>query len=602
MSAGEVLQGAGPHFPVFSWSPGFLKVHLLYPGGPIDYLSALLSQYYYYPWAGALILTAVAALFGLATNIVMVAIAGTRIPLVPFIPGILVLVLCNQHSHRLAMLIGILVATLAVCIYIQSRHCRSTKRFAAFLVVSVPLYYLVGGVYPLYAVLCGIYELRNRQGWLLGLCYLLFGGLIPYAFSTYGFDLNPADTHARLLPIHPITDMGDQSVILGLYLFLLLAALAGALWRRMPWARFQNLQAKVGVELVILLIVAALAVRLSFDTTNRTLLRINRFASQEMWPQVLAEARGFLCDEMRYAVVLHAVSRALYETGQLPYEMFSYPQNRLGFMLNWGLPSKLVNRTVKRIEPLELIRAETRDPLNRAPLYATRYRLFLQMGDLPLQLGLVNDAEHAAYEAIEGLGDYPVILKRLALISIAKGQTEPAKVFLRILSGYMYYGGWAKDALRRLEADPLWSANPQIQHIRSVMVDKDSIIQGQPLQDRLDELLRRNKHNRMAFEYKMAFHLLNWQLEKFVRELDHLNDFDYPDIPRHYEEAIVLYEAISGEQVNLGARQISPQTRQAYQKFMRTYALLYNAGDPQGIEEVLWQYFGDTYFFYYFFD
>jgi len=34
---------------------------------------------------------------------------------------------------------------------------------------------------------------------------------------------------------------------------------------------------------------------------------------------------------------------------------------------------------------------------------------------------------------------------------------------------------------------------------------------------------------------------------------------------------------------------------------MRTYALLYNAGDPQGVEEVLWQYFGDTYFFYYFF-
>jgi len=599
------VMGAGLQFPVFSWSPGFFKGFLLYPGGPIEYLSALLSQCYYYPWAGALILTAVAALLGLATNIFMIALTGVRIALVPFIPGILVLVLCNQYAHGLAMLIGILVAMLAVCIYIRSMHSSSTMRFAAFLALSVPLYYLVGGAYPLYAALCGIYELRNRQGRLLGLYYFLFAGVIPYVFARYVCDGGLADAcaYAGLFAFHRIPPIRGQSAILGLYLFLPLAAVGAILWRRMPWACLRNLKAKPGVELVILLIVAALAVRLPFNSTNRTLLRINRFAHQEMWPQVLEEARGFRCDHVRYAIALHAVNRALYETGRLPNEMFSYPQDRLSFMLNWGLPSGRVERTIRRVEPLEMTRLETLDLFDKTRLFWLRYFLFFQLGDLSLQLGFVNEAEHEARQALEMLGYHPLILKRLALINIVKGQTEAAKVFLRKLSTYPFYGGWAKDALRRLEADPLWSTDSQIEHIRSVMVVRESASPGSFyfLQDGLDQLLRTNRHNRMAFEYKMAFYLVNWQLKRFVRELDHLNDFSYPNIPRHYQEAILLYEAISEEELNLHGRQISPETRQTYREFMKVFTLFFNAGDLQGAEEVLEQHYGDTYFFYYFF-
>jgi len=594
---------SGLQFPVFSWSRRFFKSFLLYPGGPIEYLSALLSQCYYYPWAGALILTGVAALIGLATNIFVIALTGVRIPLVPFIPGILVLVLCNQYVHRLAILIGILVAVLAVCIYIRSMHSSSTMRFAAFVALSVPLYYLVGGAYPLYAALCGIYELRNRQGRLLGLYYFLFAGVIPYVFARYVCDARLADAcaYAGLFSFHRIPTIRGQSVILGLYLFPLLVAVAALLWRRMSGAHFRNLKAKPGVELAILLIVAALTVRMSFNNTNRTLLRINRSARQEMWPQVLHEARGFHCQQDRYAIVLHAVTRALYETGRLPYEMFSYPQNRRGFMLNWGTPSRRVDRTLRQIQPLVVVRVETVDDFNVGLLRHLRQELFFQFGDLYLQLGLVNEAEHEARQALELRGYYPLILKRLVFINIVKGRTEAAKVFLRELSTYPFYGGWAQDALRHLQTDPLWSSNSQIEHIRSVMAMSDSVNPLISVQGALDDLLRKNRHNRMAFEYKMASYLLGWQLEEFVGELDRLNDFDYPNIPRHYQEAILLYEAISGQEVDLHDRHITPQTRQTYQEFMKVYALFAAAGDLQGGQQVLQQRFGDTYFFYYFF-
>jgi len=592
----------GLQFPFFSWSPRFFTGFLAYPGGPVEYLSRLLSQYYFYPWAGALILTVVAALLGLATNTFMIALAGVRVPLVSVIPGILVLVLCNQYAHRLAMLIGILVAILAACVYARITHSRSAVRFAAFVALSGPLYYLVGGAYPLYAALCGIFELRNKQGRPLGLYYLLLGGVLPYAFARYVCDAYVADTcaYTGLFSLYRPLLIRGQSVVLGLYLFPPLAAVAVLLWRGMPWARLRNLRVKPSIELVVLLVVVAFAVRLSFDNTNRTLLRINRFARQQMWPQLLEEARGFRCDQLRHAIVLHAVNRALYETGRLPYEMFSYPQDRLCFMLNWGVPSKFVDRIITRVEPLQVVMTETPDLLNTESLYIMRYTLFFQMGDLSFQLGLVNDAEHEAHEALEWHRDYAPILKRLALINIVKGRTEAAKVFLRKLTSYPRYRGWAQDALHHLQADPLWSTNSQIEHIRSVMLVTEPAL-PLPVQNSLSALLRRNRHNRMAFEYKMASYLLNWQLYRFVGELDRLNDFDYPDIPRHYQEAILLYEAISGQEVDLHDRQITPETRQAYHEFIRTFALFFNANDLQGAKEVLWQHYGDTYFFYYFF-
>jgi len=290
-----------------------------------------------------------------------------------------------------------------------------------------------------------------------------------------------------------------------------------------------------------------------------------------MWPQVLHEARYLPHDRYTYAAN-HAVNRALYETGRLPDEMFCYPQHHLSFMLGWGI----------------------RECIPGDIFYWLRLRSFFQLGDLTLQLGLVNAAEHETQEAREILGSYPLIIKQLALTNIARGQPEAAKVFLRALTRYIHYEAWAKDALRRLEADPLWSTDPQIQHIRSVMPQRESLIIGVSLENTFDELLRANPRNRMTFEYRMAFYLLNRNVEKFVGELDSLDDFDYTNIPRLYEEAILTYEYNFGQKLDLRGRQISPQTRRAFREF-----LAWCGPDRQGELEVLRKRFGHTYFFYY---
>jgi len=54
-----IYHGAGviTNFPSFYRGWAFFQTFTSYPGGPVEYLSALLSQLFYYSWLGALVVT-----------------------------------------------------------------------------------------------------------------------------------------------------------------------------------------------------------------------------------------------------------------------------------------------------------------------------------------------------------------------------------------------------------------------------------------------------------------------------------------------------------------------------------------------------------------
>jgi hypothetical protein len=102
----------------------------------------------------------------------------------------------------------------------------------------------------------------------------------------------------------------------------------------------------------------------------------------------------------------------------------------------------------------------------------------------------------------------------------------------------------------------------------------------------------------MAFEYLMAHYLLNWELDKFIENLPRLDDFGYKEIPRHYQEAIVLYTSQTGKYIDLGGRQIDQETIDQYNELIRIGKLL---DDKDAARKVLAPVFGRTYFYYYVF-
>jgi len=224
--------------------------------------------------------------------------------------------------------------------------------------------------------------------------------------------------------------------------------------------------------------------------------------------------------------------------------------------------------------------------------------MYWQIFDVFLDIGVVNMAEHALTECLEGLGSRPMILQRLALINMVKGNLGSAKIYLGALSKTLFHAEWANNYLDRLETDPDLSGDKYIQHLRSLCLDKDCPMYSLFMEKTLLWLLERNSQNRMAFEYLMAWYMLDKRLSKCVRNLERLQeqDFDYPELPTHYEEAALIYVYRTRKPIHLSRYLSSPQKRRQIEDFSRI--LSGYGGDKQAAFKELSKKFRNTYFFY----
>jgi hypothetical protein len=313
------------------------------------------------------------------------------------------------------------------------------------------------------------------------------------------------------------------------------------------------------IELLLLLVIAGSAVFLSRDDDLKTRFEVDYYAYHKMWPELLTSARR----NPTNAFIVHAVNRALYHTGRLGYEMFSWPQNPDSLFL---------------VDP------------------AYKW-IYWQSADVYLDIGLINMAENAFTECLEGIGDRPMVLQRLALINMVKGNIGSARVYLGALSNTLFHANWARDYLVRLQTDPNLSTDSRIQYLRSISLKKDLPPISIPQENLLSLLLERNGQNRMAFEYLMALHLLKKHLSMFIRNIDRLKDFGYPELPRHYEEAALVYAAGTGKRVYLRDYKTSPLLRKRIEDFSRIFHS-YGADKQAAYDELVSKY-RDTYFFYY---
>jgi len=503
-------------FPIYLRDAGVFREFLTRPGGLAEYAAAYLCQHYYHPHAGALILTGVAwGVFGATDLILRTMGAGEATRALRFIPPGLLLVSCGRYTFQLAEQVALLASLASVGLYAAARPAPAAVRAALFAAMSAGLYCLAGGTFVLFAVLCALLEMVGRRRYVLGGLYLLAAGGVPLA-GKYIFDLSFADACCKLSGVYPFKGAWETATASAMHLFFI-AVVVVLGWRarsprgeptgppgvrRTGVLRPRNRLAAAGLSLVLTVVLVGTAFA-AIDADARTLLRAHYSARTGAWEAVLREARR--CPTEKYTASLaHDVNRALFETGRMGAEMFSYPQ----------VPAALL-------------------PHGEAAVG------YPGAADTLFRLGRVNQAEHTAYEALEIRGPRPLILRRLAMISIVKHQVQAARVFLGALRKDIVQAAWAEQCLRRLDEDPALASNAEVRYARSVMPMKDAIVTSE--ENMLLELLVRNRHNRMAFDYLMAHYLLAGQLEKLARNIGRLRDFGCDSIPEHYAEGVALY-------------------------------------------------------------
>ncbi len=226
--------------------------------------------------------------------------------------------------------------------------------------------------------------------------------------------------------------------------------------------------------------------------------------------------------------------------------------------------------------------------------------MYWQIFDVFLDLGVVNMAENALTECLEGLGSRPMILQRLALINMVKGNLGSARIYLGALGKTLFHADWANNYLDRLENDPNLSGDSYIQHLRSLRLDKDCPIYSLYKEKTLLWLLERNSHNGMAFEYLMAWYMLNKNLSGLAENLKRLQEFGYPELPAHYEEAALIHALPKGKSPSVSGYPSSDRKRRQIDDFTRI--LKSYGGNKQAAAKELARRFHNTYFFYYIYE
>jgi hypothetical protein len=562
--------------PVFFFDKYFIGEFFNYPGGVNELISGFLSQFFYHAWTGAMLLTLLFWLITWNTKLFIQSINNHRsIYYLHWIPSVFCLALHSDYRFPLVFTLGLLWTLLSINIYIRVASSNSTLRFLFYIILYTVLFYLSAGQALIFSIIIIIYDALHHRRIILPIFYIIFAGLIPYLGASTLFIVYIKDTYTTHFTSYDTYTVTWLSLLL--YSFFPLILFLVTLEQRYVKIEKKNTKSlrskllygnSIGIRMiqsVILLLVVNMAALYSYDIRNeKESLLIDYYARFREWDKVLDAAKQYKSD---LYIVQYQINRALYHSGLLLDEMFSFPQHV-------GINGLFMHHSMHSIFPL-------------------------QHSDLFFDLGLINETEHWAYEAISVSGDTPWNLQQLTLVNLLKQNRSIAERYLGLLLKTMWHKSWAKEYFKYLSDTDNFSNSPELKYIKNNMLESDFLISANEPQRCLPHLIK-NRKNKMAFEYYMASCLLQGNLSQIIKNIDRLNDFDYPRIPRHLEEAILVHIQLTGRGgIALQGRQISEETIHKFNDFNKIMKK-YNKNKNAAYNELEKKY-KDTYWFYAFY-
>lgn len=542
---------------LFLLDSGFFKGFLYYPGGLANYISRFLLEFYYFNWPGALIITLFTFLICLQYSWYLKNVIDRPLGILFFIPAILVFIVYNQYSSL--SLVGLFLVLLCVNIYTKIGPERILAKIILYLALSVFVYCVAVYSYWLFSAICAIWEIIRNRKYVLGYLYLGIGIWMVYITAEYILCLKGSDIFYQFW-LEPVPNKL-------LYSFFLLAPILLPLIKK--WNRALDFS---------LLILFLPAILLSFNKGAHSFLKINYFSQEKNWEEVLKEAKRIpyiLYEENKS--LYEIVFKALYRSGRLPEEQFNYPHHLL-FNMPYPRPqTKLID-----------------------------YASPVEISDTVFSLGLINHSELMASWALEVTDNLVRPIQQQAMIFILKGNDRAAQTLLNRMKKSFLYKKWAQKYALILKNKALLEKEPYLAEARARMIKQDDpkdielltrIAYKYDYEGVFKRLLAENKNNKMAFEYLMAYYLLMGQTEKIVENLSWLDSFGYAQIPRNYQEAILINMFKAGYMDPKLKERINPFLEEQYLYFNEIYRKFNH--DKIATYNALKEKYGNSYFLYY---
>jgi len=558
--------------PVFLFDFKFLKDYLVLPGGLAEYLSLFISQFFHFTIPGTIIFILVFYLIILLTRkLLSIFFLADYVFVLQFLPVFFLIHLHSQYSYTLKPDIIVIISVSLSLVYNYFISKRNLFKISLFIACAAFLVLLFGGIsliiFSLLVILLEIKK-KNKEFIPVIITYVVIVFLFPLLVGLYTPYMNTEKVFFDILISEK--DYSPGVTLYALFLFYPVIILSGViLFRKGPVSSLIT-DTNRGKMLITGIIQTAtpilfllITLKFSYNKYDKALIELVYYAEKEDWQAVL-KAGEMLPPENRF--VLFQLNRALYHSDRLMDDLFNY--NQL-----WGQDGLILTRYYNS-------------------------KILMPISDYYFDLGYIKESRHWAYEALTKYELEPIVLKRIALSNLILGEYKISKKFLTILSKSVIHKKWANKYLNYINNEELIESDPVIQEKRDLMPKHDYYANNNEPEVNLVNLLEDNPKNKMAFEYLIANSLLRHDIGNVIRNLHYLSELNYPEIPKHIEEAILLYIIFQkGEDIQLKPYQISNMTTE---RFRRYNNILYNKhkNNLRAARYDLSKYFGNTFWYY----
>jgi len=556
--------------PMFLFSSEFLKEFTVYPGGVLDWLSHFIFQFFAWNWAGSLILSVLSfSIFILMYRIIQQS--GTvHSPIFwTAVPFIFLLVLLNMYNAPFVIALRFLTVLCLFTVYVDSGRFKPV-----FILLIWPIYLLLGGwTFLFYCLIVVIHELIHGRGkgrFVMATLHIMTGVLYPKIAARFIYMITLREAYTYLFPNEfrfPPYRFESGPVPAALFsaipVILLLTKIYDKFIRdkitlRIPFNTVLQMNA---IRFALIGVVCAAILHVTDDGENKTKIAIDRYAYQGRWAEVIDASKALSAYDL---FVNFQVNRALYFQGQLLDSLFNVPQIL-------GTDGLFIHR---------LIASQVAIPTS----------------DLLYDLAHVSGAQTMAYEGQTKMQYNPRLLKRLVMTNLINREPLAAMKFVRLLKQSLVHRKWAERAEDLVIHPPLADADPEIRAKRALKPTEDFFLNKNHPNSDLAQLLEQHPENRMAFEYLMAFYLLDGRLMNLYTVLDRFSKYGYARLPYHVQEAILLLKTLSPDRVDIEPIQFDSEVLRRFRAF--NLILTQNMRDPVQAEAALRENFEDSYWFY----
>lgn len=212
------------------------------------------------------------------------------------------------------------------------------------------------------------------------------------------------------------------------------------------------------------------------------------------------------------------------------------------------------------------------------------------------RLGMINDAQRYFFEAQEAIPNFQKsgrCMTRLAQTNLINGDYAVAEKYLRLLGKTIFYRAWANKTMSLLYDEKAINADPEYGKLRRYRQKGDDyLFSDREMDQMLGLLFVTDYHNKMAFEYLMAYELLQRDLTRFNEYYPLGKYADYNHIPKSYQEALVYMWTQAHPSFEGMPWSISPEVCQLMVEFAKRYTA--NPSDPAlsagALGQTFWSY------------